>query len=317
MSEGLYYNQWTVHSRGGGKSAVGASAYGSRTSASSSSIAASAYSARCKTWDARYVSEEQDYTSKAEDHRWHEVMLPDGAPEALRDHKRLWSALEEREDRSTRPQTAQLFRSTIIAIPRGLTLDGEVALVRGYCEQFRKRGMAVQFDIHHSAASDGGLNPHAHIMLTMRELRPDGFGLKRRDWNGVAFSGGSGRSRWAKASADGLLMQMRKEWAEHCNRALEAAGRPERVDWRSLKDQGIDREPQVKKGKVHHMRRTHGKAAERLLNYHSVNQRNRMREQIIEVEPVGIGHMIGNSNTGVEEPPRRKRLPDLGHGMDV
>jgi hypothetical protein len=36
-------------------------------------------------------------------------------------------------------------------------------------------------NIHNPKAKDGGEQPHAHVMLTMREIGPDGFGLKRRD----------------------------------------------------------------------------------------------------------------------------------------
>jgi hypothetical protein len=40
----------------------------------------------------------------------------------------------------------------------------------------------------------------------------------------------------------------RETWAEAVNSALEKAGRPERVDHRTLKAQGMDREPQPKIG---------------------------------------------------------------------
>lgn len=42
--------------------------------------------------------------------------------------------------------------------------------------------------IHNPGASDGGDQPHARVMLIMRDIGPDGFGLKRRDWNGIDVS---------------------------------------------------------------------------------------------------------------------------------
>jgi hypothetical protein len=39
--------------------------------------------------------------------------------------------------------------------------------------------MVADFGIH----LDNPHNPHAHILLTTRDLTPDGFGLKNRGWN--------------------------------------------------------------------------------------------------------------------------------------
>src|SRR5260364_3892 len=44
---------------------------------------------------------------------------------------------------------------------------------------FVERGMVADVVIHHAK----GHNPHAHILLTMRGIGPDGFGQKHRDWN--------------------------------------------------------------------------------------------------------------------------------------
>jgi chromosome segregation ATPase len=76
-----------------------------------------------------------------------------------------------------------------------------------------------------------GENPHTHIMLTTREITPEGFGKKNREWNDREL-----HDEW------------RKEWANHANKALEKAGSQERIDYRSLKDQGIQREPQIHVG---------------------------------------------------------------------
>ena len=66
----------------------------------------------------------------------------------------------------------------------------------------------------------------------MRKMDGDGLSAKKpREWNDV-----------------GLLVKQRESWADAVNAALEKAGRPERVDHRSLKDQGIDRLPEPKKG---------------------------------------------------------------------
>jgi ATP-dependent exoDNAse (exonuclease V) alpha subunit len=75
-----------------------------------------------------------------------------------------------------------------------------------------------------SKASDGKDQPHAHIMLTLRPLKPDGscFSNKERDWN-----------------KHKLLEHWRKQWATSTNKALSDANNDARIDHRTLKAQGI------------------------------------------------------------------------------
>ena len=69
-------------------------------------------------------------------------------------------------------------------------------------------------------------NPHAHVLLTTREIDENGFGKKNRDWNKKE-----------------LLDEWRENWSDHNNQWLEQNGKQERVDHRTLEKQGIDREP--------------------------------------------------------------------------
>jgi hypothetical protein len=67
----------------------------------------------------------------------------------------------------------------------------------------------------------------------MRTIEGDKFSAKKpREWNDKR-----------------QLMEWRESWGKAVNEALEQAGRPERVDHRSLKDRGIDRLPEPKIGK--------------------------------------------------------------------
>jgi hypothetical protein len=43
--------------------------------------------------------------------------------------------------------------------------------------------MIADLNVHWDKAADGSPKPHAHVMLSMREVGPDGFGQKERDWN--------------------------------------------------------------------------------------------------------------------------------------
>jgi ATP-dependent exoDNAse (exonuclease V) alpha subunit len=82
-----------------------------------------------------------------------------------------------------------------------------------------------------TSAEDGSPKPHAHVMLTMREVGEDGFGAKVRDWNRTEMV-----ERW------------RGRWAEHVNERLAELDIDARIDHRSLEAQGIGLEPQSQIG---------------------------------------------------------------------
>ena len=96
-----------------------------------------------------------------------------------------------------------------------------------YRREFVSQGMIADIGYHDFDSH----NPHAHIMLTMRSVDEDGFGKKRREWN--------------KRQA---IERHRQAWEEYANRALERADYEVRIDHRSLKEQGVEREPQIHLG---------------------------------------------------------------------
>ena len=138
--------------------------------------------------------------------------------------ERLWNAVEHGEIRLNRiPTRAQYARSLIVALPRELDQAAQIALMQGYVRaSLCDRGMVADWVIHDK--SDG--NPHAHIMLTTRDLGAADWGRKRRDWN-----------------ARDVLSDLRSDWAQHANLALERAGFNERIDHRSNHARGIYLEP--------------------------------------------------------------------------
>ena len=103
------------------------------------------------------------------------------------------------------------------------------------------------------------MNPHAHILLTIRPLRPDGkWGPKCRKVYDLDSQGNripDGKGGWKNHREDTTDWNRRENaekwraaWAAYTNRALEAAGRPERIDHRSYKRQGVDKIPTVHMG---------------------------------------------------------------------
>lgn len=185
-------------------------------SAGRSAVAAAAYRSGDRLTAERYGIE-HDY-SRRHGIEHSEILAPDDAPEWMRDREQLWNGVEAVEKR----KDAQLAREVEISLPRELSHDQRVELVRGFVQsEFVDRGMVADVAIHCPTASDGLEQPHAHVMLTTREIIPnEGFGGKNRDWN---------RSE----ALDGW----RERWADHQNRALERAGHEQRVDHRSLEAQ--------------------------------------------------------------------------------
>jgi ATP-dependent exoDNAse (exonuclease V) alpha subunit len=216
-------------------------------SAGQSSIAAAAY--RSASWinDER-TGAKHDYSRKG-NVTHSEIMAPEGAPAWAFDRARLWNAVEAAEKR----KDSQLAREIEVALPRELTRDAGVELVRSFVrEKCVDHGMVADFSIHEPEAGDGLNQPHAHIMLTMRRIDGDGFGKKATEWN-PEFGKKDGKAYVADTSP---LVNLREAWAEHVNLALERdelargiePGTWERVDHRSLEEQGIDREPTVHLG---------------------------------------------------------------------
>ncbi len=208
----------------------------------SSALAAAAYRSASRLHDER-LDRAHDFSNKAGVVH-SEVMLPDGAPEHLRDRERLWNEVEAVEVR----KDAQRAREIEFALPRELDQAEGIRLAREFVKaEFVDRGMIADLNVHWDIGADGLPKPHAHVMLTTRSVGEDGFGPKVRDWNRTD-----------------LLERWRESWGEHVNRRLAELDIDARVDHRSFERQGIDLEPQHKIGPAASRRPEQGLESERL-----------------------------------------------------
>ena len=215
-----------------------------------SAVAAAAYRSGerlTNEWDGKT----HDYTHKPSVVH-SEIMLPAHAQPEFSDRSTLWNSVEQIEKASD----AQLAREIEVALPVELSRAEQLALVRSFVkDNFVPEGMCADFALH----DKGDGNPHAHIMLTMRPLKPDGrWGPKCRkvydlDSQGTRIPDGKGG--WKNHREDTTdwnnrenAEKWRAAWAAYANRALEAAGRPERIDHRSYERQGIEKIPSVHMG---------------------------------------------------------------------
>ena len=158
-----------------------------------------------------------------------EILLPEGAPAFMRERGALWEYLERIEDGHSRCRDAQIARDVNLALPRELSRAANIVLARSFLlAEFVALGMVCDFAIHEQVSvTDGLTQPHVHGLVALRSCTPEGFGRKVRAWGDRA-----------------LFDAWRAHWAAYVNAALAWAGTPERVDHRSLKAQGIEREPQ-------------------------------------------------------------------------
>lgn len=154
-----------------------------------------------------------------------QILAPAHSPKWVNDRGRLWNEVEKAEKR----KDAQLCREINVALPKEFSPELQTKMLQAFCRrEFVAKGMIADVAIHRDDAN----NPHAHVMLTMREIGPDGFGKKVREWNDRE-----------------LVTTWREAWARDVNRIFEKANRPERIDHRSLQGQGItDRVPTIHEG---------------------------------------------------------------------
>lgn len=189
-----------------------------------SSVASSAYRSGEKILDER--------TGLIHDFRrkkgvvYSNILVPLNAPEWTKKREVLWNEVEKIEKR----KDSQLAREINLALPIELNREEQIKLLENYTkENFVDNGMIADIVIHD--IEDG--NPHAHIMLTMRTIKENGFGNKNREWN------------------DRKNIELwRENLALTINNALEEKGIKEKVDHRSYKEQGIEKLPTKHEGYV-------------------------------------------------------------------
>ncbi|HEY0235994.1 MAG TPA: Ti-type conjugative transfer relaxase TraA, partial [Afipia sp.] len=198
--------------------------------AGQSAVASAAYRSASRLRDER-LGRDQDFTAKrGVVHSG--VLLAETAPEHWSDRERLWNDVEAFEVR----KDAQLAREVEFALPREMTQAQGIALARDFAQsEFVDQGMIADLNVHWDIGEDGMPKPHAHVMLTMRQVSVNAdetsFGPKVRDWNRAEMV-----ERW------------RERWAELANERLAELDIDARIDHRSLEAQGIALEPQSQIG---------------------------------------------------------------------
>lgn len=228
-----------------------------------SAVAAAAYQAGEKLLDLR-TGRRHNYSRKKQGVVLSEILVPQNAPGWARNRAELWNRAELAEKR----KDGQPARRIILALPRELNHEQRRDCARTYIqEQFVERGMVADYSIHLPEPGKNQDNHHLHLLLTMRDICPEGFGSKNREWNQKS-----------------LLEEWRREWATHVNKALEKAGFEDHWDHRTLEAQGIDRLPQIHMGPAVVEMEQKGLSTDRADRAFGIAEANQLQEALSQIE---------------------------------
>jgi ATP-dependent exoDNAse (exonuclease V) alpha subunit len=205
----------------------------------SGAVSAAAYRAGERIKDER-TGRTYDHSGR-QDVLHKEIMLPNQfAGEKMswaKDRGNLWNTAERAEVRSD----ARTAREYLVALPAELSSQARINLVMGFSREMVERyRFALDIAIHAPRDYPGSdpRNFHAHLLATTREAAPTGLGAKTTlEWSDT------NRRKIGLGRAVGELLYVRERWAMAANAALEREHVNARIDHRTLKAQGIDREP--------------------------------------------------------------------------
>lgn len=254
-----------------------------------SATAAAAYRAADKITDER-TGELHDYTRKG-GVAHSEILLPNNAPEWAKHRSQLWNEAEQAENR----KNSTVAREFEIALPSELPEKERQRLVLDFAKEIVERHqVAADVAIHEPSRGGDNRNHHAHILITTRQLTETGFTKKTRELDD---------------RKSGEVDHWRKRYADLQNEFFKQNGIDETVDHRTLKAQGIDREPTKHLGvKATNYERRTGKPSIKRLDFeqqaaeqlNDVTTIKELENEALQVEQ-SIDEIIKNTQAEVKE----------------
>ena len=203
-----------------------------------------------------YITHEGKYSKKHDHCRCFSSRLPSeygGITPTTEQQRSFWLDADKQERAN-----ATLFTQIEFALPIQLSNEGQQQAILEFIEETIPN-QPYTFAIHEGK----GHNPHVHLIYSDRFLdgkeREQGVFFKKADKRTVEEKRGSEKNRAFKGGKDRrreLLLERREAWAVVANKALEneatilqkIRGSVPKMDHRTLKAQGINREPQVHRG---------------------------------------------------------------------
>ena len=196
----VFHLKVSVGSRNGGQSAVAKADYIER--------------------EGRYEKDREELEHRESDH------MPEWAEE---DPRSYWEAADEHERAN-----GSLFREITFALPKELNGGQRRELASGFAAGLTE-GERLPYTLAIHRGGPDGENPHAHLMIS--ERANDGIERDAAQWfrryNAKAPEKGGAKKSRTMMSRE-WVKDTREAWERAANKALERAGRGERIDHRSL-----------------------------------------------------------------------------------
>lgn len=197
------------------------------------------------------------------------VAVPSGCSWAS-DREFFANAIMQKE---THPR-ARLGRDAVGARPKGMSTSAFKGASVAFANSISMMlNTAVFVDIHdaHKKAPDldeSEHNVHAHFFFATREVTPEGFGKKLRELD-------------LNTRSSKIIEAMRKEWARCLEHAFKLQGDHDiKIEHRSYKRQGINKEAQPKIGAAAHAMHARGEQTDRMKLFEEVERHNELIDEL-------------------------------------
>lgn len=229
----------------------------------------------------RYISRDNAYP----------VILAEDMPFDSEDAQ-LWMNHQERGMR----KNARVISKLRLALPRELDDMQRAALVEALMADLCGGSRVPWYAAIHQTGKDEH-NPHVHIAVVDRDIETGKRILRLSD---------SERDRRAAGlPGPNAVDWVRERWESVANGALEQAGHEERIDRRTLKEQGIDRVPTIHIGpRAQHVDANYGRpdskvvinGSGRVIDYPVIDQGRTRREYQTEIIDYNLAQAARSDN---------------------
>ena len=203
----------------------------------------------------------------------------------------LWNGSEQAEAKNKRQDSARTAREYIVAIPYELMEKDKkegVKCIVNFCDKLAKKyNVAVEFALHdqdYDSDGVGNKNYHFHLITTTRAVSFDSennivFGKK----TALEMSDSELKKIGEKRTKDQLI-DIRKLWADVANKYLEKHDFDERIDHRTLKEQGLNRKAKIRLSMADSEKEKHGTRTKAGDYNRAIDQSIALKQELAEIE---------------------------------
>lgn len=206
-------------------------------------------------------------------------------------NSQLWNGSEQAEAKNKRQDSARTAREYIVAVPHELfknDIATGVNCITDFCDKLaQKYNVAVEFALHdqdYDENGNGNKNYHFHLITTTRAVSFDSennlvFGKK----TAFEMSDSELKKIGEKRTKDQLI-DIRKLWADVANKYLEKHDFDERIDHRTLKEQGLNRKPKIRLSMADSEKEKNGERTKAGDYNRAIDQSIALKQELAEIE---------------------------------